>query len=376
MSKAKRRPGYYSTTEVQNMLDISPKELRVYLDSGIISPSLKDGEGESRKYNYYDESAVRKIHIIKIYRDLDIPLEAVKSILDDPLKSNFDIISEQIRLLEEKKKKIDLAIAMDYSIINYGVDPLTATHNTEELYSDAEERKQRIKDAVTSRISTFSKTDLLLIFTEIHECLIKFEINKRMHKSPEAEETVALVKALLSQISKLSPIELNGFGVMNILDQARSNEYAHQFLTELTTDENLSYIHDCLFSYFLHCFEDETVYPISEMIYPFYLETEKDFNPSAFYEQVDEFFHSFCISAYKLLGVTCSEGLLNFAWPVFFRVMPDKKVFNRNRKISKNFSCETFYELIFYFACKYFDTHAEELGHEFYEISEKKLEHS
>ena len=373
MSKAKKRTGLYSTTEVQKKLDLTPKQLRTYIKIGLVSPTLKDGDGENNKYNYYDEAALRKIHVIKIYRDLGFPLETVKSILADPHKSNFDIITEQIHLLEEQKKRIELAIAMNSMIISYGIDPLTSTQNTAELYSAAEKYKQKTQDTVTAQFSAYSKEELLDILVNLQECLIKFEINKRLKKSFESEETVILVKSLLSLVGKFFPFNLRAYGVMDALRQARENEYTHKFLLDLTTDENLSYIHDALYSYYLHCFEDEIFCSTAETLYPFYQEME-NFTPIAFYNKTEEYYLPFCISTYKMLGVTCSEGFLNFTWPIISKVLPERNMFDRQRKLNSSFQFETFYELIFYCACKYYDTHAEELGHEFYDISEKMIE--
>lgn len=80
---------------------VSVRTLHHYDAIGLLVPKRRSGAG----YRLYDESDVLRLQQILIQRELGLPLERIKAVLDDP---NFDrraALEEQRRLLAERAEQ-------------------------------------------------------------------------------------------------------------------------------------------------------------------------------------------------------------------------------------------------------------------------------
>ena len=303
MHKSKKLEGLSGTSQVMDHLGVTQKQLRDWIKAGLIEPKLY-GEGETNKYKYYDEAAIRRINIIKIYRELDFPIDQIKSILSNPVKSEFEILSEQIGLLEEKRNSYDRMISVCSYISAYGMGSLDGMQNPAK---NVDEYYQKLKNAMQARVAKMSSKDYSALSDEVESILI------------------------------------------------RENPILHNMLLEITTEKTLSYVHDAILAYYLTRFEVEVTNPLAEKVYSVYeTDTQEEFDAYKLYEKVSDYFFPFCISAYDIMGVNCPEGLKSYTWPIFFTSMPDDSICNV-KDFNINEVYENFYQLLFFFGCKYLD---------------------
>ena len=140
-----------------------------------------------------------------------------------------------------------------------------------------------------------------------------------------------------------------------MFEELRKNPIIHSQLLEITTEDTLSYLHDALFTYYFVKFEDEVTGPLAEKIYPiFEAYAPGEFDAYDFYTKVSDEFFSFCVKAHEILGIDLPVGLKSYAWPIFFTDMPDDSICNV-KDFNINEKCENFYQLLFFFGCKYLD---------------------
>lgn len=352
MHKSKKLEGYSSRTQVQKRLGVTPKQLRDWEKKGLVAPSLLHGEGETNKYSYYDEATIRRINIVKTYRELDFSLEKIRTILDNPLKSDFRIMLEQADLLEAKRRQIDGMIAMCNFVSRYGPESLRDMNEPALQIAD---RNARIEYALKTRINNLSSEEYAEIAEEAGRIVISFEINDRMNLSPQSPQTLETVESLLQLLKRFFSFTPSALITMELYRVLRQIPVFTKALTELASDHLPSYIHDALFVYYLVKFEDEVVVPTAEKLFPLFESyTPETFDAYKFYDQVSEHFFSYCLSAYKIMGVNLPEGLKSYTWPIFFPSVPDDNVWNV-KEFDINEVYENFYQLLFYFSCKYLD---------------------
>ncbi len=362
MSKSSQLTGLSSTSQVLKRLDLKPKQLRVWEDQGLVKPTLIHGDGETNKYKYYNEATIRRINIIKIYRELGFPLKDIRTILSDPSKSEYDIFSEQGALLEEKKKYYERMILMCNYISRYGLEAINGMHNPA---AAIENHYMGIVNAIQSRIAKFSSKEYEEIGEEIGRILIISEINHRTHKPLQSEQTQSCVESLLHVFKRFFSFTPNALMGIGMFEELRNNPIIHNQLLEVTTEETLSYLHDALFTYYLVKFEDEVTGPLAEKINPiFEAYAPGEFDAYDFYTKVSDEFFSFCVKAHEILGIDLPVGLKSYAWPIFFTDMPDDSICNV-KDFNINEKCENFYQLLFFFGCKYLDENRGSLEPEF-----------
>lgn len=351
MHKSKKLEGLSGTSQVMDHLGVTQKQLRDWIKAGLIEPKLY-GEGETNKYKYYDEAAIRRINIIKIYRELDFPIDQIKSILSNPVKSEFEILSEQIGLLEEKRNSYDRMISVCSYISAYGMGSLDGMQNPAK---NVDEYYQKLKNAMQARVAKMSSKDYSALSDEVESILIRFEINLRLNKSVQSEPLQDCVASLLHIFKRLYSFEPNAILALELYKQLRENPILHNMLLEITTEKTLSYVHDAILAYYLTRFEVEVTNPLAEKVYSVYeTDTQEEFDAYKLYEKVSDYFFPFCISAYDIMGVNCPEGLKSYTWPIFFTSMPDDSICNV-KDFNINEVYENFYQLLFFFGCKYLD---------------------
>ena len=98
-----------SIGEFSTMTRLSRKALRHYHDVGVLEPARIDPE---TGYRFYDTSQVRSAHLIRQFRELDMPVAEVKAVLDAPSDAvRNEVIEAHLRRLEEQVERTREAIA-------------------------------------------------------------------------------------------------------------------------------------------------------------------------------------------------------------------------------------------------------------------------
>jgi DNA-binding transcriptional MerR regulator len=74
----------FTVKKLSEIAGITPRALRYYDRIGLLKPSRVGANG----YRYYDRNALLRLQQILFYRELDLPLEQIREILD---RSDFDL---------------------------------------------------------------------------------------------------------------------------------------------------------------------------------------------------------------------------------------------------------------------------------------------
>ncbi len=76
----------YTVKQLSQLAGITPRTLRYYDRLGLLKPTRVGANG----YRYYDEEALLKLQQILFYRELELPLERIREIINRP---DFDLPS-------------------------------------------------------------------------------------------------------------------------------------------------------------------------------------------------------------------------------------------------------------------------------------------
>lgn len=178
--------------EVSKLTGVSVRTLHHYDAIGLLAPSKVTEAG----YRLYDDTALKKLQTILLLRELEFPLQQIRDILHRPGFNPVDAISDQIRLLELKRKHLDKLIAHARQIEKTGVIPMdfSAYDNTElERYSAEAKEKwgntAAYKEYEQKKRSggKFDPGAMMAIFARF---------GTLRTASPESDEAQALVKEL------------------------------------------------------------------------------------------------------------------------------------------------------------------------------------
>jgi|GEM_PF-3405862 len=92
----------YRISEVTRLLGVTRSALHGYDAKGILSPTIKKGEGG---YWYYDEDALIKLKLIEIFKEAGCSRKQIKELLSSP-KQLLQAYQEAKARLEEKRKSL------------------------------------------------------------------------------------------------------------------------------------------------------------------------------------------------------------------------------------------------------------------------------
>lgn len=82
---------------------VTIRALRHYDRIGLLRPTRVTEAG----YRLYDESAIERLHMIRLYRELEFPLAEIRSILDSPDFHPIAALDDQIALLTLRRDRLD-----------------------------------------------------------------------------------------------------------------------------------------------------------------------------------------------------------------------------------------------------------------------------
>lgn len=104
--------------EVSRLTGVSVRTLHHYDAIGLLKPSCVTDAG----YRLYDDAALRRLQAILLFRELQFPLKEIRAILDSPAFDPADALTQQIRLLEMQRDRLNGIIALARKIQQKGVD--------------------------------------------------------------------------------------------------------------------------------------------------------------------------------------------------------------------------------------------------------------
>ncbi|MBM6614654.1 MerR family transcriptional regulator [Desemzia sp. RIT804] len=105
----------YTVNTLSRIASVSKRTLHYYDEIGLLSPKRKSSNG----YRIYGEQEVEKLQQILFYRNLDMPLEEIKQILDDVhFDSETALVEHRQRLLAKKIQLDQLLTTIDKTLAN------------------------------------------------------------------------------------------------------------------------------------------------------------------------------------------------------------------------------------------------------------------
>lgn len=94
--------------EFAELSSVSVRTLHYYDEIGLLKPCFVD---EQNGYRFYNESSLERMQEILFYRELDFPLKSIAEILSSPNYNKQKALTEQKRLLQLKKERLERLIA-------------------------------------------------------------------------------------------------------------------------------------------------------------------------------------------------------------------------------------------------------------------------
>ena len=188
--------------EVSLLTGVSVRALHHYDAIGLLKPTRVTEAG----YRLYDDTALRRLQTVLLFRQLQFPLKEIREILDSPGFDPMEALTQQIHLLELQRKHLDNLISHARKIQTTGVFSMDlSTVDTTELDQYTAEAKARWgktkawqeyeqKAAGQTAEQKQSTGDALM------EIFARF--GKIRHLSPESQEAQELVASLQDFITR------------------------------------------------------------------------------------------------------------------------------------------------------------------------------
>ncbi len=127
-----------TVNQVSQLTGVSARTLHYYDTIGLLLPKEITLSG----YRLYDDTSLKRLQQILLFRELEFSLKEIKQILDSPDYDKGKALNQQIKLLYLKREHLDELISLALEIKEKGVGTMSfKAFNTEEFDKYAEEAK-------------------------------------------------------------------------------------------------------------------------------------------------------------------------------------------------------------------------------------------
>ena len=212
----------FTVKDISRISGVTVRTLHHYDEIGLLKPAYTAENG----YRMYDDTSLKKLQSILLFRELEFPLKEICKIVNNP---DFDIsraLRDQREMLKLKRKHIDGLISLADSLIKKEDNMAFKKFDRAEMEKYAEEVKQRW--GATDQYSEYTQKSRSRT-GEQHNALgaqlmdIFTEIGKLTNLAPEDEAVQAMVKKLQDFITdnyyNCTKDILKGLGSMYIADK-------------------------------------------------------------------------------------------------------------------------------------------------------------
>lgn len=129
-----------TVSEVSRISGVSVRTLHLYDEKGLLHPTIKTEAG----YRLYDDTALSRLQLILLFRELQLPLKDIAEIMNSDSFNVKEVLEKQKEYLLLKREHIDGLISLADSIIEKGGTRVDfSAFDTEKMDSYREEAKQR-----------------------------------------------------------------------------------------------------------------------------------------------------------------------------------------------------------------------------------------
>src|SRR5215213_7198280 len=200
-----------SVGAVAALTGVSVRTLHHYDHIGLVVPSVRTAAG----YRGYTDADIERLHLVLVYRSVGMPLDEIRSLLDDPSADVLGHLRRQHQLLLDQADQLQHTIKAVEELMNahrQGIQ-LTAEEQVEifgttafsEEYADEAEQRWGDTDAWAQsqqRTAGFTKDDWIRIKAEGEALLATLAEAKRAGVAPgsaRADELAARHRASIDQ---------------------------------------------------------------------------------------------------------------------------------------------------------------------------------
>ncbi len=117
--------------DVSEISRVSIRTLRYYDEIGLLKPTELSDAG----YRLYDNKALERLQEIMFFKELEIPLEDIKKIMDSPNYDKEQALLTQKNLLEQKRNRLNGIIELISDVMK-GVNTMSfKAFSNEEIHN-------------------------------------------------------------------------------------------------------------------------------------------------------------------------------------------------------------------------------------------------
>ena len=220
--------------EISEITGISVHTLHYYDEIGLFQPTGKSEAG----YRLYDDNALETLQEILFFREFDIPLKEIKSIIENPALDRNEILKMQRKMLIAKKERMEHLIAniddilkgenkMDFAIFDKKeIEELFQTtfeHMPEEIRQTAIDEFGGIEQWKKHYIDVVSSEDMQKKYAKAVEWFGGKEAFLSSAKNPISKEVAESYKKredlILQKLIEKRECDLNSFEVKEIVGE-------------------------------------------------------------------------------------------------------------------------------------------------------------
>lgn len=208
--------------EVSQLTGISIRTLRYYDEIGLLKP-IRISENQ---YRLYDDKALEKLQEIMFFKEMDIPLETIKKLLENPELDRKEILLFQKALLERKRNRLNGIIEL--------IDDVREGVNTMSFEAFSENDIERIAEHTIEKI----KPEQLQDFTQKFGSIENF--SSALKEELKDEELEANLIKLYGGKDKAVAASLSATGSMEKIQkfQQETDENYKMFAAAMANEDN------------------------------------------------------------------------------------------------------------------------------------------
>ena len=128
-----------TVNQVSQLTGVSIRTLQYYDKIGLLPPTGRTEAG----YRLYDDTALKQLQQILLFRELEFPLKEIQQILENPEFDRFKALDQQITLLTLKKQRLEALICLAKNIYATGGNAMNfAAFDTQKIREYTEQAKK------------------------------------------------------------------------------------------------------------------------------------------------------------------------------------------------------------------------------------------
>ena len=182
--------------EVANLTGLTTRALRYYDEVGLLRPSEISESG----YRLYDDEALETLQQILFFKELDVPLRQIKSILENPSFDRVSMLKKHKKLITLKRNRLDKILALiDKNLkgekcMSFTEFDISEVKERQKIYENEAKELYKNTDAYSEyqqKTARYGEAQWDVIGQEMNEIFKKFA--EVMDKNPGCDEVQTVV---------------------------------------------------------------------------------------------------------------------------------------------------------------------------------------